>query len=168
MSIRSIAEAVGVTPPSIYLHFADKDDLIHAVCQMGFRKLEERIEAEVRGVDDPVEALRRRGRAYVAFAVEHPEHYRILFMGRHDHTREDFESGAVAMEAFRPVVENVRACMDSGAFAEDDPVLVATGLWAVVHGVTSLRISLPDFSLVDWDALLDHLLETAGRGLAPR
>ena len=33
LSIRAIASAVGVTPPSIYLHFADRNDLVFAVCE---------------------------------------------------------------------------------------------------------------------------------------
>lgn len=169
MSIRAIAEAVGVTPPSIYLHFADRDELIHAVAQMQFAQLQARIEAEVAGVDDPVEALRRRGRAYVAFGVDHPEHYRILLMGRHEFTREDFDAGTIpGIESFRDLVANVEACMDAGAFAAADPFLVACGLWAVVHGITSLRITVTGFPLVGADTLTDHVLEVALRGLAAR
>ena len=169
VSIRAIAGAVGVTPPSLYLHFADKEELIHAVCQRRFAELEARIEAEVQGVHDPVEQLRRRGRAYVAFGVENPEHYRILFLGKHAFTREDFEAGVVpGVEGFRHLVANVEAGMASGAFAPADSFLVACGLWAVVHGITSLRITVTAFPLVDSDALTEHVLDVAIRGLAPR
>ena len=169
MSIRAIARAVGVTPPSIYLHFADRDELIRAVAEMEFAKLQALIEAEVAGVEDPVEALRRRGRAYVAFGVEHPEHYRILLMGRHELTREDFEAGTIpGNESFRETMANVVACMETGAFAPADPFLVACGLWAVVHGITSLRITVTGFPLVGAEALTEHVLDVALRGLAAR
>lgn len=169
MSIRAIASAVGVTPPSIYLHFADKDELIHAVCQATFAKLGAQMESEVVGVEDPVEALRRRGRAYIAFGVEHPEHYRILLMGRHEHTREEFEDRRLpGMETFMALLDNVEACMEAGAFARKDPFLVATGLWTLVHGLTSLRIRAPTFPGIADDALVDHVLDTALRGLAAR
>ncbi|MBV8385894.1 MAG: TetR/AcrR family transcriptional regulator, partial [Acidimicrobiia bacterium] len=79
VSIRRIAEAVGVTPPSIYLHFADKDELLLAVCERQFGELHRVMEAAVEGVDDPVEAVYRRGKAYVRFGLDHPEQYRILF-----------------------------------------------------------------------------------------
>ena len=39
VSIRAIAQRVGVTPPSIYLHFADKESLLWAVCEREFRPL---------------------------------------------------------------------------------------------------------------------------------
>jgi AcrR family transcriptional regulator len=167
VSIRAIAKAVGVTPPSIYLHFADKDELIHAVCQLTFARLGAEIEAEVAGVEDPVEALRRRGRAYVAYGVEHPEHYRILFMSRHEHTRDEVEDRALpGMETFKALYDNVEACMEAGVFPRQDPFPVATGLWAVVHGITSLRISAAGFPGIDDEALTDRILDVAIRGLA--
>jgi len=39
VSMRAIADAVGVTPPSIYLHFADKEELFVAVCDARFDEL---------------------------------------------------------------------------------------------------------------------------------
>ncbi len=168
MSVRAIAEAVGVTPPSIYLHFADKDALIYAVCEMEFDKLDEVLEAAVAGVDDPVEALRRRGRAYIQFGVDHPEHYRILLMGKEDFTREDFEAGRIpGIRSFLALVANVQACIDSGAFARRDPMLVACGLWSAVHGITSLRITMPGFPVVHTaDELIEHVLEVLAIGLS--
>ena len=60
VSIRAIAQAVGVTPPSIYLHFADKTELIYAICEELFRKLDDEMAAAAAGVDDPLEELHRR------------------------------------------------------------------------------------------------------------
>jgi len=44
VSIRAIAEAVGVTPPSIYLHFPDKETLLFAVCERQFAIFREALE----------------------------------------------------------------------------------------------------------------------------
>ena len=169
MSIRSIADAVGVSPPSIYLHFADKDELIHSVCQLQFRKLDLLVSATMAGVDDPLERLRRRGQAYVRFGVGHPEHYRIMLMGKSHFSREDFEAGLLpGMLSFQALVGNVRECMDAGVFAENEPFRVATILWAAVHGMTSLLISVPGFpTFQDSEALVDQMLDTLARGLAP-
>jgi AcrR family transcriptional regulator len=65
VSIRGVAEAVRVTAPSIYLHFADKNELVWAVCERHFAALDEVIEGAAVGVDDPIESLLRRGRAYI-------------------------------------------------------------------------------------------------------
>ena len=41
VSIRAIADRVGVTAPSIYRHFADKDEMLSAVCAVVFVQLTE-------------------------------------------------------------------------------------------------------------------------------
>lgn len=90
-------------------------------------------------------------------------------MSRAELTRDDFEAGATpGMGAFLQVIEAVEACMAAGHIARNDPFLVATGLWAVVHGLTSLQISVRGFPLVGDRLLLDHVLDTCLRGLAPR
>jgi AcrR family transcriptional regulator len=166
VSIRAIADAVGVTPPSIYLHFPDKNSLILAVCERHFEVFDSAIEDAGRSTDDPVESLRRRGRAYVRFGLENPEPYRILFMTRTEtaHQR-DVVVGAGAL-AFQHLVDAVQRCIDAGAFGPVDPVLAATGLWTAVHGITSLLISMPGFPWPDVDALTDHVSDVQIRGLS--
>ena len=166
VSIRAIADAVGVTPPSIYLHFPDKASLILAVCERHFETFDSVIEAAGRSTDDPVESLRRRGQAYVRFGLENPEPYRILFMTRNDSAQQrDVVVGAGA-RAFQHLVDAVQRCIDAGAFRPVDPVLAATGVWAAVHGVTSLLISLPGFPWPDIETLVDHVCNIQNFGLS--
>jgi AcrR family transcriptional regulator len=165
VSIRAIADAVGVTPPSIYLHFPDKESLVLAVCERHFDAFDAVIEEAGRSTDDPVESLRRRGRAYVRFGLENPEPYRILFMTRTDSTpQRDAVVGAGA-RAFQHLVDAVQRCIDAGAFRPVDPVLAATGVWTAVHGVTSLLISMPGFPWPDVERLVDHVCGTQTLGL---
>jgi len=166
VSIRAIADAVGVTPPSIYLHFPDKEALIVAVCERHFEIFDSVIEQAGATADDPVESLRRRGRAYVQFGLENPEPYRILFMSRTGGDRR-FEAitGAGAL-AFQHLVDAVERAMASGAFRPVDPFLAATAVWTAVHGITSLLISLPQFPWPDVDALVDHVCDVQMRGLS--
>lgn len=169
VSIRAISTAVGVSPPAIYLHFADKAELLFAVCERHFAALDAATEAAAAAAPpgDHLEALRRRGRAYVRFGVDNPEHYRILFMGRPGADPSGWTSERLmASSAFVHLVDAVRGAMDAGVLASGDPHLVATGLWAAVHGVASLLIAKPQFPWPDVDALLDHVLATQVRGLA--
>jgi AcrR family transcriptional regulator len=168
VSIRAVADAVGVTSPSIYLHFADKAALLLAVCLETFTALDEHIERAVAGIDDPLEGLRARGHAYVRFGLENPEHYRILFM-----TRPIAMSAAqspeelLASAAFDHHLDAVQRAHDAGAIpAEVDPLLAAIGLWSGVHGITSLLIAKPDFPWPDQERLIDHVLTSLVRGLA--
>jgi AcrR family transcriptional regulator len=168
VSIRGVATAVGVTPPSIYLHFADKDELIFAVCQEQFARLEQLVDEASVGIDDPLERLRTMGETYIRFGVEHPEQYRILLMSKGEVSVVDFQDGTMpGVSTFQKLMGAIEACMDAGVFARQDVFLVATGIWAIVHGITSMRITLPEFPFVGAQVLLDHVFDTYARGLAP-
>jgi AcrR family transcriptional regulator len=164
VSIRAIARAVGVTPPAIYLHFADKEDLILSVCERHFATFDAQVEDAGRSTPDPVESLRRRARAYLRFGVENPEHYRILFMGRHRRARDP--DRLPGRDAFDHLVEAVARAVAAERFAPDlDPFVAAVGLWAAVHGLTSALISMPSFPWPDVNTLLDHVCTVHLRGL---
>ncbi|HEX6674130.1 MAG TPA: TetR/AcrR family transcriptional regulator [Actinomycetes bacterium] len=167
VSIRAIAAAVGVTTPSIYLHFTDKTELIWAVCEEHFRKLDEELERAAAGSDDPLESLRLRGRAYVRFGLDNAEGYRILFMSRGDLApKKEFHDEATTSAAFVNLVQAVERCMDAGAIRRDDPTAVAFGLWALVHGITSLVISHPGFPWpMGAEEMADMMLEHHFQGL---
>src|ERR1700730_3150313 len=168
LSIRAIAEAVGVTPPSIYLHFADRNELVFAVVEDQFRHLDEVMQQAVEGIDDPLARITRRGRAYIDFGLANPEHYRLLMMGRPDCTPERFlDERLVSTSAFGHLLEDVQAAIEAGQLRFDDPVLVSCGLWMVVHGITSLLIAKPDFPWPDRRALMDHVTSVYRAGLVP-
>ncbi len=167
VSVRAIADAAGVTPPSIYLHFADKTELLFAVCEARFDDFDQYMTEAIRDIADPLEALWERGRAYVRFGTENPEHYRILFMTRPlpDATPAPPDR-LPGLAAFSHLVEDVGRCMAAGAIADGDAFLVATSLWAVVHGITSLLIARPDFPWPDLDRLMGHIVDVHTRGLS--
>jgi AcrR family transcriptional regulator len=165
VSIRAVADAVGVTSPSIYLHFEDKGELLYEVCQRHFRALDERMVAAAARTDDPLESLLRRGLAYVSFGLENPEHYRILFMAREDElpgrAGKELEDSA----SFAHMVSAVVRCMDAGVMRRDDPRTITIGLWATAHGLTSLFIAKPNFPWPDRLALAERVLRTHCVGL---
>jgi hypothetical protein len=68
--------------------------------------------------------------------------------------------------AFQHLVDAVQRCIDTGAFRPVDPVLAATGVWAAVHGVTSLLISMPGFPWPDVETLVDHVCSIQNLGLS--
>lgn len=166
VSIRDIAEEVGCTPPSIYLHFEDKEALVFAVCERIFEALQEVSRKAVEGIEDPVEAVYRCGRAYVRFGLEHPEQYRIMFMSR---TQESmglaFTERLQRTSGFNRVVELAQRGIDAGMFPDQDAFFLACGLWSSVHGITSLLIAKPWFPWPDAERLIDHCIETHCAGL---
>ena len=149
VSIRAIAERVGVTAPSIYRHFSDKDTLLFYVVESVFARLDEALEAAAAGAQDPFDEIMRKGRAYVAFGLSHPEHYRLLFMCQDDRKKDmDLDGPAVAgTTAFDHLHDTVlRVLALAGPDVErPDPFAMTCAVWSGVHGITSLRISMPSF-----------------------
>lgn len=163
VTIRAVANEVGVSPPSIYLHFPDKDSLLHAVCDATFAELDDEVEKAVVGIDDLAEELRARGKAYVRFGLDHPEQYRILFMTR---PRVEYEE-LPAPAAFEHHLLACQRAVDAGLLVEGvDALQAALTLWAGVHGITSLLIAKPTFAWGDQEALVDTLVAALVRGLS--
>lgn len=170
VSIRAVADAVGVTPPSIYRHFADKDTLIAQVCARHFATLEAEMRAAVEGIDDPVDRLVARGMAYIRFGVANPEPYRILFMTKLKAIPTEVQQDWFAHSpAFNETMANAQACIDVGALRpeHDDAYQVALGVWARVHGITSLAITKPFLGL-ESDEFIASYAEDCLRGIAAR
>ena len=168
VSIRAVAERVGVTPPSIYMHFADKNELIFAVCEQHFNALDRVIQQATEGIDDPLEGLRQGGRAYIQFGLENPEQYRILFMSKPAAAPEGFQEERLkGSSAFDHLVEMVEGAISAGVLTGDG-VTTAICLWVSVHGLTSLLLSHPNFPWPEQEALIDTVLATPMFGLVAR
>src|SRR5919199_1454336 len=79
VSMRAIARAVGVSPPAVYLHFADKRELMLALLEHVFADLARALEAADHG--EPRERVRGLVRAYVSWGITHPGRYKIAYEG---------------------------------------------------------------------------------------
>jgi AcrR family transcriptional regulator len=166
VSIRAVAEQVGCTPPAIYLHFFDKNELLFEVCSRRFLQLNEAIDTAIEGISDPVEELKAATRAYVAFGLAQPEYYRILFMGKPILTPEQLdELRANGVTGLSRLVDRCQKCIDAGAVNMRNAKLMAFGIWAISHGVVSLMISKPNIEWPKVEVLLGHLLDTHIAGL---
>ena len=156
VSIRSVADRVGVTPPSIYLHFKDKDALLDAVCARYFEKLDEEMQRAAVGQTTALDVLRALGLAYVRFALQTPELYRIATMGE-GRPGSDVDV-TLTSSAFAHMRAGVEAMMDEGIYPRDDPTCVALELWAAAHGVAALLIAKPYLPWGDVELFTDRVL----------
>jgi AcrR family transcriptional regulator len=164
VSLRALAQRVGVSVPSIYLHFADKQALMDAVCGQVFTDLDEAMQEACAGAPDPFEALRRQGVAYVRFALDHPEQYRIVMM-RPPGDGARGQDDVVAAAAFGHLLEGVEACVAVGVL-EGKPLTLGLQLWSSAHGLASLLIAKPHFPWPPVEQLIDSTICAAGLGLA--
>jgi AcrR family transcriptional regulator len=164
VSIRAVAAQAGVTPPSIYLHFADKDALLDAVAADLFGHIGEAMAEATEGVTHPLERLRRQGLACVRFARENAEVYRLATMS--PRTSPGDADLVIGNSAFALISETIAGCMRAGIFAEGDPIPIALELWAAAHGIATLLIAKPYLPWGDPDEVAERVLRAAALGHA--
>jgi AcrR family transcriptional regulator len=140
LTLREIGARLGVSSTALYRHFADKRALLTAVATEGFRTLRQQLVAAWETGGRGRAASRAMGVAYVRFAVDNPSHYRVMFSRFVDAVPKEPELAAEAGGAFQALVDSVIAQQREGHVREDDPVLLARFVWAVVHGVAMLAI----------------------------
>jgi AcrR family transcriptional regulator len=139
LSMRRIAERLGIKAPSLYKHLPDKQAVENAVISQGFVEMAEAFEAIV---DEPgTDAVLALGRAYREVGQEHPHLYRLM-------TERELDRDALA-----PGVEDAAASALVRAVGGDADL--ARAVWAFMHGMTVLELNArfpPDADLdAAWD-----------------
>jgi AcrR family transcriptional regulator len=133
LSIRELCARVGVTAPTVYHHFGDKDGLVAEVVDACFAEFDRALTAGPIPVD-PVEALAWGFERYVAYGVSHPAHYRLLFQRR---LVTPTRSAVASYARLERLVEAIDAAGRLRLPVAD----AAPAFWAAVHGVTTLVIA---------------------------
>ena len=141
ISMRHIAAEIGVSATALYRHYDSKDALLAAVCESGFAEFGARLEATARTAATPLDALRALGGVYVDFALSHPMHYDVMMIRPHQWALgPDPDQDP---ESFAGLIALVEACQAAGQLRPGDAREAAHLLWAAIHGVVSLAISMP-------------------------
>jgi AcrR family transcriptional regulator len=169
VSTRAVARRVGCSSPSIYLHFPDRAEMLFAMCQRQFDQMGARLHEAAAGIDDPVERLRALGRAYVSFALEHPQQYRTMMMDVIQGVA--YQKNLEEMRAelgFDVLFDVVTDGIEQGVFETADPLLSAFSFWAVGHGVVSLMIAKPSLGWAEPMDLCEFAMNQVIDGLRVR
>jgi AcrR family transcriptional regulator len=139
-TLTEAARRAGVSAAAPYRHFADKAQLLAAVAEEGFIQLHDALTAARDGASDPTNRVVDIGRAYVRWAVTHPDYYQAMFGAetvKHEHP------GLLmaGRRAFGDLLDAITSCLDSGMLQDEDQLRIAGPTWSLVHGVASLAIS---------------------------
>ena len=160
-SIRKLVNRCGYTAPTIYHHFGDKRGLIDALLEERFRVVHELMAAIPRGPDAALH-LREMARAFLRFALENPDHYRLLTM-----PRPETQPAVPSAEAARGLVKQaLEELAREGTLATPDTEAAFQVTWAVLHGMISLQGLLPDLEFSS--DLAELAFDTVESGLLRR
>ncbi len=166
VSVRAIADRVGCTSPAIYMHWQHKDDIFTEVCSARFVEFSNQVMAGLDGGDTVLERLAHVARAYVEFAEEHPEQYRVLFMGAVGAPPPDAPPTPGAL-AFSSVVGVLEAAVQAGEIRSVNPVATSAALFATMHGVASLVVDRhEDIPVPSPAELVEAVIDVSFNGIA--
>ena len=137
-TLREIGTRAGVSRMAAYRHFADKADLLRAICEAGFARFGDALEeARQNAGEDFASQLGAMGLAYIRFAAEHHAYYEVMF-GSQDQA---IQASATADRAFRILEETIHQGQLTGEVREGDSVILAQLVWSMVHGVSTLHLA---------------------------
>jgi AcrR family transcriptional regulator len=165
VTLRAVARAVGISAPSIYAHFDDRSAIVEAVVDQAFKDFRAAIVRGAEPESDPVERLRCGCAAYLEFAEQHRNTYRVLF------ERRDLIPGRsispVQSDSFAFLVDGVQRCIDAGRSTSRDAVGDACAIWTALHGYAVLHVGLPAFPWPPEPDMLDRIVYGLGH-ISPR
>lgn len=166
LSIRKVAERIEYSPTIIYHYFQDKSDLVYWLVAESFSSLLEKLSGIRAQTPDPLECLRKSGRAFADFALTFPNHYRAAFLQPIQPRGEREKARYLSPEAMGIMTFNylrllVADCIKQNKFREVDIDLTAKFLFAAVHGITTFLIVHPDFPWGDRDQIVDYVIDSA-------
>ena len=174
LSMRRVAERIDYSATAIYLHFKDKQDLVFSLCEETFAKLVRELETLPQEFPDPLVRLRKGLERYIAFGLNHPDHYLPAFVlppPEDLDPRRKQASMAPDSNGLRALA-CLRDCIADGVKARKlrkvDPDVAARAAWAAIHGITSLLIIHKSFPWGDRKAVIGATLDALVDGLKRR
>jgi AcrR family transcriptional regulator len=154
LSLRAVAREVGVTAPALYLHFADRRELVWAVLVQQYGELGTATSVAVAGHADPAGRLRAWCLAYCRFGLEQPGLYRAMF----ESWNAERVDVPLAELPGHGLLQSLLAALAACGTREGELDELGTLLWAGLHGLVSLRINKPSFPWPPIERLVDgHL-----------
>ena len=158
LSLRAVADALGVSHAAPAHHFPDKEALLDALRGEAWRRFADALEAE------EAAGLRAVGRTYVDFATEHPRQMQLMFRSGVPPTEESGAQGGRAWAALSRAVAKELGPRRAADAKELNAMAMAA--WAGVHGLAALltEVALPD--IVSRPGLRERVLDVVLAGIA--
>lgn len=141
LSLRGIARRLGVSHNAPYRHFPDKESLLVAIAEIGFRQLHQSLQqAANSNHEDHQQRLETIGVASIQYAVENQTYYRVMFSDRQLICEKYPELKQISQAAFTVLLDTIKAGQKAQVFILEDPLQLARVCWSLTHGVSMLAI----------------------------
>jgi AcrR family transcriptional regulator len=167
VSMRQLAQALGVSVMTPYRYFKDKEEILAATRAAGFDRFAEALETAYEADNDPVQRARMVGDAYLKFAFENPSAYRLMF----DLTQpneENYPELARAGERARKTMSAYVECLLVAGQLVGEPEIIAHVCWAAIHGLVVLKLADKIAPHVSFDRLWQEMSRALNVGFGPQ
>lgn len=132
VSLKAVAERLGIRTPSLYNHIGSLDDLLRDAAHAGMRTMNERMAHSAVGASGE-SALKSVGAAYFGYVISHPGIYEIIqWANWHGN-----EETAALFEAYRDLVSRIAASFNLKPKKKD---AVTSLVLSVLHGYSTLNV----------------------------
>jgi AcrR family transcriptional regulator len=172
LSMRRVAAGAGISATAIYRHYKDKQALLQAMVEEGHQVFASYLFRALSG-KTPYERLRLSAQSYLAFAIEQPKYYQLIFMSWSDEKQAELATRDRDPDrkapTFQFLLDRVGECIGEGVFRKGtDPMDAALGAWSLVHGLATLWLTgggRYQFSEAQYRERCDAVVKQMMRGL---
>ena len=143
VTLRDLTQRLGTSRSAVYRHFESKEALILGVIKRGYEQLDLLFTPIFQDTTQSVaERFEKMGRAYLDFAIAHPNLYRLLFGENFRQEREeicDYKDEKQATGVYA-LIGLLLEAQEERIIAQENPMIQAATVWASIHGLASLLI----------------------------
>lgn len=166
VTLRQLADALGVSSMTPYRYFKDKDAILAAVRARAFTRFAEAMEQARKAFEAGVSKQRTLGDAYVDFALANPASYKMMF-DVYQPTFEAYPDLTTAMDRAKATMGNTTLHLPPQAGFVGGPELAAHMFWAMLHGAVMLQLAnlLRGDPAIDARAIVRAAMDVMGKGL---
>ena len=169
LTLRAVAEKLGVSRSAIYRHYSSKDDLLGEIIMQGFEQLRLATTqaTEQRKDNCPLDQLHNMGLAYMRFAVESPALYDLMFHPDLVARCSDKVKQA-SLRSYEVLTDMLERCQQAGQIKSGDARRQAFAIWASLHGLITLCRGRPPHAVPEatLEGGFEMLMEQFMAGLA--
>lgn len=166
VTMRALAEVMGISPMKPYHYFRDKEEILAASMERAFNRFVAALEAADRRPGNAVERASARREAYVAFALAEPDCYRIMFELPHPDTAK-YPGLQAAMDRARAINRRGMDALIASGEMQGDPAVLGHVFWCALHGAVSAYIAGKLDSREELEAIVDITMKSLHEGLKP-
>jgi AcrR family transcriptional regulator len=158
VSTRQIAQAVGISQPTLYAYFPNRHAMIGEVGSRAFAALADQMRKAASAPGSAEDRLTAVAHNYVSFGLGQPDAYRVAFMIEAGSMEEKGEDDPVLAAGIATFAIHRQCVADylPDAYSDQEITLIAQSMWASLHGLVSLLIARPGFPWADRQQLIDR------------